>query len=74
MFQDPFPVYFAGSGGFKLMKKKCNNVRYRSERLQAAMSRMAQSRAYCGLKSIAGEAGESVMVTVIRLRPGGVSL
>ena len=32
------------------------------------------SRAYCGLKSTAGEAGESVMFTVVGLRPGGVSL
>jgi len=48
--------------------------RQKAHKFTVAESRMAQGRAYCGLKSITGEAGESVMFTVIRLRPRGVSL
>jgi len=48
--------------------------RQKVDKLKAVGSLMAQGRAYCGLISTAGEAGESVMFTVFRLRPGGVSL
>jgi len=52
------------------MTKKCNNVHDKSR----TANRLAQSRAYSGLKSITGKAGESVTVTFIPLGPGGVSL
>jgi len=48
--------------------------RQRVYKFTAVGSLMARSSAYCGLKSTAGEAGESVMFTVVGLRPRGVSL
>jgi hypothetical protein len=55
------------------------NINYCTERQKvdkftAVGSLMARSRAYCGLISTTGEAGESVMFTVVRLVPEGVSL
>jgi len=46
------------------MKEKCNNLICRTD----------MSRAYCGLESLTGEAGESVMITFILLGQRGVSL
>jgi len=55
------------------MTKKCNNVHNRTGR-QKLTALQPRGRAYCGLELTAGEAGESVILTVVRLRPEGVSL